>query len=102
MGRSAAEAAAPGRWPFPPPPVICRRMNRHDPRAIQPAEAQLRYEANKYTVLRHGAFVRCAVTGRSIPLDELRYWSVERQEAYSSREAVLQRLREDGRYTRSA
>ena len=24
----------------------------------------------------------CAVTGQHIPLDELRYWSVARQEAY--------------------
>ena len=26
--------------------------------------------------------MRCAVTGESIPLDELKYWSVERQEPY--------------------
>ncbi|HKG81625.1 MAG TPA: DUF2093 domain-containing protein, partial [Beijerinckiaceae bacterium] len=34
----------------------------------------------------------CAVTGEAIPLDQLRYWSVERQEAYASPEAVLKRL----------
>jgi hypothetical protein len=35
--------------------------------------------------------VRCAITGAEIPLEELRYWSVERQEAYASPETVLQR-----------
>jgi len=42
--------------------------------------------------MRPGAFVRCAVTGTPIPLEELKYWSVERQEAYLSPEAVLRRL----------
>jgi hypothetical protein len=27
--------------------------------------------------------VRCAVSGAAIPLTALRYWSVERQEAYA-------------------
>ena len=42
-------------------------------------------------VVRPGAFVRCAVTGESIPLDELKYWSVERQEAYLNAEVSLGR-----------
>jgi hypothetical protein len=37
--------------------------------------------------------VRCAVTGQAIPLEELKYWSVERQEAYATPEAVLERHR---------
>jgi hypothetical protein len=36
--------------------------------------------------------VRCGVTGQEIPLDELKYWSVERQEAYASPEAVMMRV----------
>jgi hypothetical protein len=47
-------------------------------------------------VVRPGAFVRCAVTGDAIALEDLRYWSVERQEAYASREAVMDRLRRLG------
>jgi hypothetical protein len=43
-------------------------------------------------VVKPGAFVRCAVTGAEIPLDELKYWSVERQEAYASPEAVMLRI----------
>jgi len=34
-------------------------------------------------VLKPGSFVRCAITGKPIPLDELFYWSVDRQEAYA-------------------
>jgi hypothetical protein len=36
--------------------------------------------------------VRCAVTGVPIPLEELKYWSVDLQEAYASPEVVLQRI----------
>jgi len=43
-------------------------------------------------VRKAGAFVRCAVTGEPIPLEELRYWNVDRQEAYSSPEARLKQL----------
>jgi hypothetical protein len=42
-------------------------------------------------VIRPGVFVRCAVTGAEIPLEELRYWSVDLQEAYASPEAVQRR-----------
>lgn len=47
-------------------------------------EARLHYMANNFRVLSSGDHVRCAVTGEAIPLDELRYWSVARQEAYAS------------------
>jgi hypothetical protein len=55
-------------------------------------EARIRYLDGDFQVTSPGAFVRCAVTGVPIPLDELKYWSVERQEAYASPEAVLKRL----------
>jgi hypothetical protein len=42
--------------------------------------------------VRPGQYVICAVTGASIPLDELTYWSAERQEAYASAEAATRRL----------
>ena len=38
-------------------------------------EARIRYLDGDFQVVAPGAFVRCAVTGESIPLDELRYWS---------------------------
>ena len=57
-------------------------------------EAKLRYLDGEYQVLVPGDFVRCAVTGREIPLAELRYWSTELQEAYVDAEASLRRYLE--------
>jgi hypothetical protein len=55
-------------------------------------EAVVEYLDSNLRIVRPGAFVRCGVTGEPIPLDELRYWSVARQEAYASPAAVLERL----------
>jgi hypothetical protein len=66
-------------------------LNRLD-RAGGGGEAVVEYLDSNLKVLRPGSFVRCAVTGEPIPLEQLRYWSVERQEAYASPEAVLKRL----------
>jgi hypothetical protein len=55
-------------------------------------EAVVQYLDSNLRVVKPGAFVRCAVTGQPIPLDELKYWSVERQEAYASPEAVMARI----------
>ncbi len=54
-------------------------------------EARIRYLDGDFQVTSPGAFVRCAVTGESIPLDELRYWSVARQEPYVSAAVSLDR-----------
>jgi len=54
-------------------------------------EARIRYLDGDFQVTSPGAYVRCAVTGESIPLDELRYWSVARQEPYVSANASLKR-----------
>jgi hypothetical protein len=55
-------------------------------------EARVRYlDAEFKHEPGSGDFVRCAVTGKVIPLAELRYWSVERQEAYVDAAASLQR-----------
>ena len=51
--------------------------------------ARLHYMAGTYRVLVPGDHVVCAVTGRPIPLTDLRYWSVERQEPYVDAEASL-------------
>ena len=55
------------------------RMERHGRGGL----AKLRYLDGDYQVITPGTFVRCAVTGVDLPLDELKYWSVERQEAYA-------------------
>ena len=68
-------------------------MNRIDRSFSPQQEAVLRYLDGEYAILKQGAFVRCAVTGQPIALDELRYWSVKRQEPYASPEASLARYR---------
>jgi len=67
-------------------------LNRTDRPAPMPGEADVKYLDGDFRVVRPGTFVRCAVTGVSIPLEELRYWSVDLQEAYATPEAVLQRM----------
>jgi hypothetical protein len=54
-------------------------------------EARIRYLDGDFQVLTPGAFVRCAVSGEPIPLDELKYWSVARQEPYANAAASLAR-----------
>ena len=46
--------------------------------------AKLHYMANNFRMLAPGDHVVCAVSGESIALENLRYWSVERQEPYAS------------------
>lgn len=46
--------------------------------------ARLHYMANQFRLLSPGDHVLCAITGEKIMLDDLRYWSVERQEPYAS------------------
>jgi hypothetical protein len=51
---------------------------------VSPSPATLHYGDGEFAVLRPGPYVTCAVSGVPIPLAALRYWSVERQEAYAS------------------
>ncbi|GHH16463.1 MULTISPECIES: DUF2093 domain-containing protein [Sphingomonas] len=46
--------------------------------------ARLHFMANGFRVLAPGDHVVCAVSGTRIALDDLRYWSVAKQEAYAS------------------
>ncbi|MCG8561670.1 MAG: DUF2093 domain-containing protein [Hyphomicrobiales bacterium] len=69
-------------------------MNRLEKRFSVKGEATLKYLSGEFQVVTPGDFVRCAVTGQAIPLDELRYWSADLQEAYVSAEVSLQRHRE--------
>lgn len=56
-------------------------------------EARLVYGPNGFRVMRPGQHVYCAVSGDAIPLVELRYWSVTRQEAYATAELATARLK---------
>lgn len=67
-------------------------MNRYERRPVAAAQAELVYGDGEFRIMRPGTFVRCAVTGVPIPLEDLRYWNIERQEAYATVEAKLERL----------
>ncbi len=58
--------------------------------------AKIHYLDGTFRVLSTGDHVVCAVTGASIPLHELRYWSVERQEPYVDAAASLEAERRAG------
>lgn len=68
-------------------------MNRFERRPQHGREARLRYSDGEFHILAPGDFVLCAVTGRPIPLEELRYWSVELQEPYADAKVSLDRYR---------
>jgi hypothetical protein len=71
---------------------MMNRMDRHG----RGGEARIRFLDGDFQVLVPGAFVRCAVTGVEIPLDDLKYWSVKRQEAYADASVALRRFQEVG------
>lgn len=52
--------------------------------------ARVRYLPGTFRLLTDGDHVVCAVTGAHIPLHELRYWSVERQEPYVDADASFE------------
>ncbi|MDR6848902.1 MAG: DUF2093 domain-containing protein [Sphingomonas sp.] len=54
--------------------------------------ARLHFMANGFRVLAPGDHVLCAVSGARIALDDLRYWSVARQEAYASAEIATEAM----------
>lgn len=54
--------------------------------------ATLHYGPNGFRVVSPGSYVVCAVTGEKIPLEVLRYWNAERQEAYANAEVAGRRL----------
>jgi hypothetical protein len=60
-------------------------------------EAVVRYGDADLTVVRPGEFVLCAVSGRRIPLNQLKYWSAALQEAYAGPEQALARWKATGR-----
>jgi hypothetical protein len=58
--------------------------------------ARVHYLPGTFRLVSDGDHVICAFTGARIPLLELRYWSVERQEPYVDAEASLEAERKAG------
>ncbi|MDE2134579.1 MAG: DUF2093 domain-containing protein [Alphaproteobacteria bacterium] len=72
-------------------------MNKMERELRPEGLAELEYLDGEYRVVKAGSFVVCAVTGVNIPLEALRYWSVDMQEAYATAAAALKRLQETGK-----
>ncbi len=53
-------------------------------------EAKVKYLDGDFDLILPGNHVICAVTGKPIALEDLRYWSVDRQEAYVDADASMQ------------
>ena len=71
-------------------------MNAHDKDFSGKARelAQVHYGDGEMTILRSGRYVVCAVSGKLIPLENLRYWSPALQEAYAGPAEALARWQE--------
>jgi hypothetical protein len=54
--------------------------------------ARLHYMANGFRVLAPGDHVVCAVTAEPIAIDDLRYWSVAKQQPYASADVALKAM----------
>jgi len=54
------------------------------------AVIHIHYGASDFTIMEGGAYVTCATTGDKIPLEMLRYWNADRQEAYKDAAASLE------------
>ena len=68
-------------------------MNRLE-RDFSGDPAILQYLDGDFRVVTPGTYVRCAGTGALIPLEALRYWSVDLQEPYAGPTVALKRMRE--------
>jgi len=53
-------------------------------------EAKIKFLDADFQILTPGSYVICAMSGNQIPIDELRYWSVARQEAYADAAAAFE------------
>ena len=69
-------------------------MNAHDPDFAGADLAKLHYGDGDFVVLKPGRYVICAVTGKKVPLEQLRYWNATLQEAYAGPAEALQRWKE--------
>ncbi len=71
-------------------------MNKMDRDFRAEGQADLEYLDGEYRVIKPGAYVVCAVSGVHIPIDALRYWNVDLQEAYATPAFALKRFQESG------
>ena len=65
-------------------------MNRFDKLLGKQRQAEVKYLDGEFQVISPGDFVLCALTQEPIALSDLKYWSVEAQEAYANANVGLQ------------
>ena len=54
--------------------------------------AKIKYLPNNFQIIEEGDYVICAISGKTINLEELNYWNVDSQEPYYSYiEAAIKR-----------
>ena len=54
--------------------------------------AKLKFLQNNFEIIENGDHVICAISKKKIPLENLNYWNVDKQEAYYSYlEAAIER-----------
>ena len=46
--------------------------------------AKIKYLPNNFQIIEPGDYVKCAVTGKEIQIENLTYWNVDLQEPYFS------------------
>ena len=46
--------------------------------------AKLKFLPNNFEIIENGDHVICAISKKKIPLENLNYWNVDKQEAYYS------------------
>lgn len=51
--------------------------------------------ANNFRLLSPGDHILCAMSGEKIPLEDLRYWSVAKQEGYASAQLSVEAALKD-------
>jgi hypothetical protein len=69
-------------------------MNAYDKNLGAGGPAVVRYGDGEMTVLKPGRYVLCAVSGKMIPLEDLRYWNPVLQEAYAGPAEALERWKQ--------
>jgi len=65
-------------------------MNRFEKLLGNKNQADIEYLDGDYNLLSPGEFVVCAMSRTEIPLENLKYWNVERQEPYASAALALE------------
>lgn len=61
---------------------------------VEGRAARIQYLPGSFRLLSPGDYVLCAITGVRIPLNQLRYWNADTQEAYATPEIATRRFAE--------